>query len=352
MAKVEDLAFSLSGEQLVEIRKKRKVIPCTLSADIGLGGGIPLGCCVLVGGKAKLGKTTLSLQYAAYAQQMFGCKVFFFNIEGRLTQHVLSQIKGLDLSEKMFEVVMGPAIYDKAGEVISNKKMSAEKWWDAIGRCIMENPNSVIIVDSISNLSSEKEQSESMGYQDRGGRNKLESEFCRKYGDLIVANSVTLFLLTHIQANTSGYGAPLQMKVGNDLRHQADVILFGKNIEKWPEQDGRILGHEMIYYVEASALGPPFLELRIPLRYGYGIDNIRDIVTHCINWSIIKKKSSWFTLPFVDNDGKVAPINPDEMTEDGKYIKFQGENQIRNWLLINKDQQNLLEDIIRKRVLS
>lgn len=341
--------YKISAKQLYETTSKRKVIPLTLSADVGLGGGIPVGCTVLIGGKPKLGKTTMSLQYAANAQNLYGMKVFFFNAEGRLTKHVLSQIQNIKLDAEWFQVINSPALIDKDGEVVGFKKWPAHRWWDELGKCITENPNCVIIFDSIAALSSEKELSEEMGYQDRGGKNKLESEFQRKYGDVIVPNRVTLFLLTHIQANTSGYGPSQQAKVGNSIRHMADVMLFGQNFEKWPEEGGRINGHNMNYTVEASALGPPFMKLEIPLRYGYGIDITKDLITHAINWEIIKKGGAWYTMPFTQvAEDKFEVCDPD--SEDVKPVKLNGENGIRNWLLVRPEQMAALDKMVRAKV--
>ena len=226
MAK-EDEPYRISATQLFEDNKNREIVTLCLSADIALGGGIPRGCTVLIAGKPKSGKTTLCLQFAANAQKKYKCKVFIFPIEGRMSSLVLNQIQGLDKDN--VEIVNPPAIFDKDGKVLGFKKLPSEKWFELIGNCIQEHPGCVIIVDSLANMSSEKEQSEDMGFQDRGGRNKLEAEFCRKYGNLIIPNRCIVFLITQIQANTSGFGAPMIAKVGNQMKHQADVMLICKN---------------------------------------------------------------------------------------------------------------------------
>jgi len=286
--------------------------------------------------------TTISLQYAAYAQTHFGAKVFYFNVEGRLSRLVLSQIQNLSLAEDMFEVISAAPI-TKGDKVIGTKKLSGEDWWNEIGLCIQNNPGAVIIVDSIANMSSEKEFSENMGHQDRGGKNKLESQFCRKYGDLVSPMEITLFLLTHIMANTSGYGAPFQAKVGNDIKHQADIILFGKSMKKWDEVNGKVLGHNMIYTVEASAMGPPNVEIEVPLRYGFGCDNVTDIITFCINYDIISKSGSWFLLPF-DENGK-------EPEDEKNKMKVQGQANIWNLLVADTTKKDLLYTALSKKLL-
>jgi recombination protein RecA len=347
---VEEEAYRISAQQLYDRSSNRKVLNTCLSADIGLGGGIPMGSTILIGGRPKAGKTTISLQYGADAQKKYNAKVFFFNVEARLSKLVLSQIKGLLLDKDHFEVIMPPAIIDSDGNVIGNKKVGAQWWWTQIGEVLSNNPGSVVIVDSISALSSEREVSEGMGFQGRGDLQKLEAQFCRSFADLVVPSNITLFLLAQIQANTSGYGDPLQIKCGNAIKHSADGIMFARGIEKWKEDSsGRILGHDINFKIECSPMGSPFVETKVPLRYSYGIDNLQDIVNHCINWEIIKKGGAWYTLPFIETDNNVE--FHEEMQKDVKYLKFQGENNIRNWLLLHPEQSNILDNLIRKRVL-
>lgn len=368
--------YRISAQELFDKTKNRKVIPLTLSADITLGGGVPLGCTVVIGGKQKLGKTTCALQYAANAQNLYGVKVFFFPIEGRLTHKVLSQIQGIKLDIDHFEIVLPPVLKDKKGNEVGHTKWSAEKWWDLIGSTINENPGSIIIVDSISQLCSEKELSEDIGYQDRGGSKKSESQFVRKYGENVVQQGVTIFLLAQIQANTSGYGAPIQAKFGNAVKHMADVILFGKSIEKWAPVNDKILGHDMIYTVEESALSAPYSEMRVPLRYGYGIDRPKDVIQQASNLDIIKVGGSWYTLPFAkvkkkDKKGveteeivigsleepakkgetyTIHDIKTQEQIPDAEIIKIQGENGVWQWLMLNTKQLDQLDKLVRERL--
>lgn len=351
MAKVEE-PYRISGQQLVDTRSDRPIIDCPLSMKIGLSGGIQMGSTVVIGGKPGCGKTTVSLQCAANAQNQFGSKVFFFPIEGRLTQQVFKQIKGIKLDAKNFEVILPPPI-EKQGKVIGHKKWHAQQWWTEIGRTIQENPESIIIVDSIANLSTEKEQSEGMGYFPRGSAQAIEAQFCRIYGDLIIPSGVTLFLLTHVQANVSGYGPLLQLKVGNHIRHQADILLFAKSVEKWKEQDGRIRGHDIIFSVEKSGMGQSSLEFRLPLRYSVGIDDIQDVFNHAVTWGIIKRKGAWYSLPFIESDGKFLYI--DESEDVGKneenLIKASGEQGAWKWLADHKKETKLLNKIMLDKLL-
>lgn len=344
----------ISVDQLCSVERKR--IPCCLTADIALSGGMPLGGFVLIGGKPGFGKTTVAVTYAGNAQKLYGTKVFFCDVEGRFSGHVLKQCGNIDKDK--FEIIRAPVILDKqTKEVKGHEKWYAENWWNVIGKIIDENTNAIIIVDAIANFSSEKEQSEGVGYEDRGKKNKMEAQFCRMYGNKAVSQEVTVMLLTHVMANTSGYGPALQYKAGNDIWHQCDLILFGKSMDKWTPVNGRILGHDMKCRVDKTSISFPHQEFDLPLRYGQGIDTVFDIQRHAINWDIIKKAGAWFQLPFVEIENEDDPDNPtieyksaDNISKEDKGIKLQGENSVWNWLVIHPEATKALESKIREMV--
>ncbi len=353
MAKEETIeAYSMSAKQLYETRASRDIISCTITSDIALGGGIPRGCTILIGGKQKSGKTTWVLQNAANAQKKYGCKVFFCNVEGRLDNKVLNQIRDLDLDN--MEVISGPPVFDKKdkSKIIGHRKLSAQKWWAKIGELLTQHPGSVIIVDSVSSMSEESELAEGMGYMSRGGLQKLESQFKRQYGDLIVSSGTTLFLLAEVQANTSGYGEPVQIKCGNAIRFLADCIIFVKGVARWKPngQNGRILGQDMDWKIECSPLGAPYMEAHVPLRYGYGVDNAMDVVRNAVTWELLVVDGAWYTLPFKENSKKFETVPEDKDDRDG-FVRVQGEENTRNWFAEHPEHLAVLEDVVKQKVL-
>ena len=183
----------------------------------------------------------------------------------------------------------------------------------------------------------------------------LKAQFCRLYGDMIVPNSITLFILAHIQANTSGYGEAMQLKCGNAIKHLADAVIFCKSIEKWEAANGEsTAGQNIKCRIDKSPLGQPFLEVTIPLRFGYGLDDVQDVVTNAINWGIIKSGGSWYTIPFIDDaDGKIEYIDLDTIKDESiKPMKVQGEKQIRLFFIQHPDKFALIDGMIRKLVLA
>jgi recombination protein RecA len=231
---------------------------------------------------------------------------------------------------------------DTEGNIAGHKKMAAEKWWDEIGKCITQNPGSIIIVDSISALCNEAELAEGSGYQGRGALQKLEAQFCRQYADLVMPNNVTLLLLAQVQANTSGYGDPMQIKAGNSIKHASDCTVFIRTAEKWtPDSSGRILGHDMKWKIMCSPLGPPFMECNVPLRFGHGIDVVQDVINHAMNWNLIEGKGAWYNIPF-DASGKFL--------EKAEGVKLQGEANIWAWFKANPKAVIELEKWIRNKI--
>lgn len=336
----------ISADQLIETNKHRQIVNCTLSLDCALGGGQTPGT-FLLGGKPKIGKSTLALQLAANAQNLYKTKIFYFNIEGRLTKRLLDQIQGIKTDIDNFVICTPPVETDKRGNFVRKHKWYAEQWWELIGQTIMENPNSFIIVDSLGNMSSEKEVSEDMGYQDRGLKNKLEAQFCRKFGDCVISNGIFLVLMVQIMSDTGGgMGPSTIMKVGNAIKHQADIIINCKWAEKFKETNGKILGHYIHANIETSTLGVPNLDVKIPLRYGLGIDKTKDVLDYAIEWGLVDKTSAWYTIPFhKDNNEYQDEINKDIC------MRFQGEEKVYNWLLVNPKQCSLLEQKIKEKLL-
>jgi recombination protein RecA len=327
--------FRGSGQQVIDMRAARGVLKCTPAADIGFGGGIVRGGIVVIAGKSGIGKTTLALQYAANAQRDFGAKVFFFPVEGRFNDRTFKQIRNIKLDQDHFEVIAPPPIL-KDKEIVGHKKWNANQWWTIIGDTVVENPGSILIVDSISTLTSEREQAEGMGYQGRGDLQKSDAQFTRLYGDVVVPNGSTLFLLTQIQANTSGYGPPIIPKLSNSLYHQSDLVIQGKSIEKWKEEDGRIRGHNMVYTVIKNAGSDPYNDVTIPLRFGYGVDVAKDVVDHAVLFNIVQRDGAWYTLPFILADKDVI-CDSSFSKKDGKYVKLQGEAKVREFVIERPD---------------
>ena len=125
-------------------------------------------------------------------------------------------------------------------------------------------------------------------------------------------------------------------KGGVSIQYACSVWLKVGWIQQWennPETNAPD-GHNMHITVQSSAMGRPFLPCVLPLRYGVGIDTIRDIVIVAENLGLIEKSGSWYSMSMFNS------------------IKFQGLTKLSNFLRENPDKTNELESEIRKIVFA
>lgn len=309
--------------------RSRNILHTPLSLDIALSGGIPDGTICLVTGKPKSGKTTVCLELLRNAQQR-NRPTFYINIERRCTPELLSTIQGLDPDK--LQVV--PHRIDKP--------LTAEDYLNIIERIAKTQKKAVIVVDSIAALSTMTEQEELIGSnKDMAGPAKLLSSFFRRAQQIVDANDVIIVFISQMISNRELRGPKYIEKGGVAIQYACSVwlkVAWTQQWEKNPETNAPD-GHDMHITVQSSAMGRPFLPCTLPLRYGIGIDTVKDIVINAENLGLIEKAGTWYYIPMFSSDGgKSAP-------------KFQGLARLCNFLKENPDRLGQLESEIRDTVL-
>lgn len=307
--------------------RSRDVLPTPLSLDIALSGGIPDGCICLITGRQKCGKTTLCLDLLRNAQRL-NRPTFYINIEKRCTPSLLATIQGLDPSK--LQVI--PHKVDKP--------LTAEDYLNILERIIKTQKKAVIVIDSIAALSTSTEQEDQIGSsRDMAGPAKLLASFFRRAPQIIDSNDIILIFISQMMSSRDPRGPKYIEKGGAAIQYANSVwlkVTYTKQWEKNPET-GAPDGHDMFITIQSSALGRPFLPCVLPLRYGIGIDNVRDIVTNAENLGLVEKAGAWYSFPiFADN---------------GDPPKFQGLAKLSNFLQENPDKLKKLETEIRSTVL-
>jgi recombination protein RecA len=281
------------------------IIPISPSHDIITSGGILEGSWVGVTGHPKTGKTTWALSFAANAQlPEYGARpVYYSKVEGRLSINHLKGIKGLNLDKGMFHIIQS-----RPGRVLT-----AQDHLTILLNIIRSVPGAVIIIDSISALCDEREMTEGVGTETRGGGAKLFSQFCRTANNVVPTNRSIIIGVTHLICNTSGMGAQLVERAARMWLYQKDYDL--RTVGKKPWKAGeRQIGLEIKWACNTSALGPPGMTIDSYLRFGVGIDRLYEGLNLGIQANIIKQAGAWFTFAYLDkdehahlNDGEAAP---------------------------------------------
>lgn len=305
----------------------RDVLHTPLSLDIALSGGIPDGTICLITGKPKSGKTTLCLELLRNAQEL-NRPTFYINIERRCTPALLSTIQGLD-----------PAKLNVIPHHI-DKPLTAEDYLNIIERIAKTQEKAVVVIDSIAALSTMTEQEDDIGSsRDMAGPAKLLSAFFRRAQQIVDSKNVILIFISQLMTSREPRGPKFVEKGGVAIQYACSVWLKVTWTQQWDRnaETNAPDGHDMHITVQSSALGRPLLPCVLPLRYGVGIDVIRDVVTTAENLGLIEKAGSWYSIP---------------MLKDGdETVKYQGLAKLSNFLKDNPDKLQLLEKEVRDVVL-
>lgn len=275
----------LNASGIIDI--ERKIISVSPAMDVALGGGIPEGSWVLLSGLPKVGKTTTALQIAANAQQQYNKQIFIGNVEHRITKRELEGIHGLDISK--IEIIQSQ----------KGKILMAQDFLQEFTNIVKTMPGCILIVDSSSALCAEKEFTEDITAQARNEGPKLLANFCRKMASIVPVQDVILIIIQHLIANTSGYGSPYYEDGGNKIQYQADIKLRCSSFQKWnavQNDDTTRIGQILNWQVVTSSLGPPGGKVQSYMRYGYGIDDIKEMIGLGLDLGLIEKGGAWYTF--------------------------------------------------------
>lgn len=326
----------LSYSHLLEYKKIQELIDPSLLFDkiklLGIGKSptadlsVPIDKSFLANGIVSH-NTTLCLELLRNAQ-VLGRPTFYINIEKRCTPALLSTIQGLDPTK--LKVI--PHKIDKP--------LTAEDYLNIVERIAKTQKKAVVVIDSIAALSTMTEQEEQIGSnKDMAGPAKLLSAFFRRAQQIVDANNVILIFISQMMTNREPRGPKYAEKGGMAVQYACSVWLKVTWTQQWERnaETNAPDGHDMHITVQSSALGRPLLPCILPLRYGVGIDTVRDIVTTAENLGLIEKAGAWYSIPMFA-DGDDTP-------------KFQGLARLSNFLRDNPDKLEKLETEVRDVVL-
>tara|TARA_R110000824_G_scaffold9415_4_gene42136 strand:+ start:28065 stop:29120 length:1056 start_codon:yes stop_codon:yes gene_type:complete len=334
----------LSGNMVLE--EKKDIISWSPALDIILGGGVPDGSWVTLTGEPKCGKTTSALHFAAKAQKQFKRNVYYLNIEGRLKPRDLEGIKDLDLDNVK---VIGSYFDDKENK---GRILSAEEYLTIGENFIKNDPGCILIIDSISQLITEKEITGAVHDQHRAPGAKLVSSFCRRVSNVLPVNKNIIIAITHQIANISGYGKSKVESGGRKIAYAVDVKLEAKRVQPWyigSEEDAPI-GQIVTWLTHSTAIIAPGQKIDSYLRYGYGIDEVTEIIRLGIDTGFITKAGSWLTCSFMEDHLKELGVK--EWDDDAKKLcRVQGQEKMKRLLTENPSWFDILDSEIKKMLV-
>lgn len=338
----------ISGKAILE--EKKQVIPWSPCIDIILGGGAPEGSWITLTGEPKCGKTTSALHFAAKCQSKeFGSRnVYYLNIEGRLKQRDLEGIPNLNM-DKFYSV---QSYYDnKTGE---GKILTAEEFLSHGERILKDDPGCLLIIDSVSQLVTQKELESELGEQHRAPGAKVVSQFCRRVSNILPVNGNIVIAITHLIANISGYGKSKVESGGRKIAYAVDIKMHASKVEKWfatsskkvDDMKESPIGQIITWITESTAIVPPGRKITSYLRYGHGIDEVTELISLGQKLGFITGKG-WYTCAFMQNHLDV--LGEKEWGDEvQKRCKAQGQEKLISLLKENTKWLEILESEIKE----
>lgn len=306
---IEDMIVSGATWML----KPKQIIQISPAIDIALRGGVPEGSVCIFTGPPKCGKTTTALKLAANAQKAQYAvngevrKVFVYNVEGRLKPRDL-EAAGIDLNNAYI-------VESTTGNILSG-----EDFLEIAVIKIKENPYSIHIVDSFSQLCTTEEIAGGMNKMQRADGAKLLKKFFRIVCNDVPVNNCIVIGITHIMGNPSGMGGDGEGG-GYGAKYSADVKLRCSHVQRWTvgaDEESEQIGQKVFWRVESSALGPTGVKFMSYLRYGSSLDEEIELIEMCGDIDIIKKGGAWYTVEI-----------------DGEEKKVQGKENLKEFLKAN-----------------
>lgn len=320
------------GTEVLENLTSLGVLSVSPALDIALGGGIREGSCVVMSGDPKTGKTTSALHFAGKCQRL-GKKVIYVNTEGRLAIQNFEGIKSL-IPEDIIVV-----------ESTDDRVLSAEDFLNIIEYYINNDPECVIVVDSVSSMVPKDELEGLIRTGVRNALPRLLSMFLKRIGGQVTKNKTVALFILHNIANTGGSRwAPAKMTDGgNMIQYQAGTNIAITHRGRWqiPKDTGPHIGQIANWKILTSnAGGTPNSTAEGWIRYGVGIDETQEIVQIACEFRLIKSAGAWYTIscalehkdhPVISKILKASHVS--ESDEDvEKFFKFQGVNNLSDFL--------------------
>ena len=317
-----------TGKEIYEEKKNLKTLSIGPSLDFALNGGVQEGSWLKMTGLPKSGKTSTALQIAANAQAE-GRKVIYLDAEGRIKSHNLDGIEGLDL-DKM-EIIRSS----------EDKIFCAEEFLSLLETMIVlpENEGALVIIDSLSSLIPLRDL-ESVGVdgERRPGLPKILGDFTKRMGQVIPRTKTIVLMIGHLITNTSGYGKKHIEDGGLKIQYQADTMMQVKRSDPWIVGQQKI-GQIITWTIGTSSLGASGTEAVSYFRYGKGLDQIKEIIEIAEDFDIVEKSGAWYTLSYMEKHDKEY---------DEKKYKFQGVDNLYNYLSENPEDMNYLKQEVEK----
>lgn len=317
-----------TANKAVSIKLKR-ISSGSFALDCEIGGGFPEGRITLLTGDFSSGKSFVAYKAISEAQKKYPNKIAILIDQEGAFDADWAETLGVDLER--LEIVR-PATAEQAYDIMT---------------ALMQSPHiSMIVLDSLAAMTSNKELEKSMeDSQAMGGNAKINNEFLRKAQAILNMGSLeqekeqpAIIIINQLRDSMDMY-SPEVIPGGRGQKFFSSILIKIRRGEKFIEkqEDGRevYVGHEVKFKVEKNKTFPPHRQGTFDIYVAKSnkgfkagdIDRLKEVVMYAIYWGIIKRAGSWMTIL------------------DNPEWKFQGSTRVIEFLRENED---VLEEVERQ----